>query len=89
MQFLIQDRDTTFPVAFDTVLTAEDVTIMRTPVQAPTTNACAERWLRSVREAWLDTLLIVSARHLERVLSVYIDYYNMHDRTKVSISSVQ
>ncbi len=55
--FLIHDRDSKFPVAFDTVFTSEAVTIVRTPVQAPNANAFAERWIRSVREEWLDQIL--------------------------------
>ncbi len=75
-RFLIHDRDATFPPSFDTVCISEDVEIIRTPVQAPNANACAERWIRSVREECLDKLLILGERHLQRVLSTYVDYYN-------------
>ncbi len=75
-RFLIHDRDTKFPAAFDTVFTAADVTIIRTPVQAPNANACAERWIRSVREECLDKILVLGERHLHRVLTAYVDYYN-------------
>jgi putative transposase len=76
VRFLIHDRDTQFAAAFDTVFTAEGVTIIRTPIQAPNANAVAERWIRSVREECLDKLLILGARHLQRVLTTYVDYYN-------------
>ena len=76
VRFLIHDRDSKFPAAFDTVFTAEEVTIIRTPVQAPNANAFAERWIRSVREECLDKLLILGERHLHRVLTTYVDYYN-------------
>jgi putative transposase len=75
-RFLIHDRDTKFPAAFDTVLTSENVTIIRTPVRAPNANAFAERWIRSVREECLDKVLIISEGHLHRVLTAYLDYYN-------------
>ncbi len=77
VRFLIHDRDTKFPAAFDGVFTAEDVTIIRTPVQAPNANAHAERWIRSVREECLDKLLILDEGHLRRVLRAYLDYYNL------------
>jgi putative transposase len=76
VRFLIHDRDSKFPTAFDTVFMSEGITIIRTPVRAPNANAFAERWIRSVREECLDKLLIVSERHLERVLQAYVGYYN-------------
>ena len=76
VRFLIHDRDTTFPAAFDTVFTSENVTIIRSPVRAPNANAFAERWVRSVREECLDKLIILNERHLQRVLTTYVDYFN-------------
>lgn len=49
---------------------------MKTPVRAPKANAVAERFVRTVRSGWLDWLLILNRRHLERVLRVYVDHYN-------------
>ena len=47
-----------------------------TPYRAPTANAVAERWIRSLREECLDHILIINERHLRRVLSEYITFYN-------------
>lgn len=38
----------------------------------------AERFVRTVRSECLDWLMIVSARHLERALTVFIDHYNTY-----------
>jgi putative transposase len=76
VRFLIHDRDATCPAAFDTVFAADEVTSVRTPVRAPNANAFAERWIRSVREECLDRLIIFGERHLYRVLTEYVTYYN-------------
>ncbi len=76
MHFVIHDWDTTFPAACDMLFAAEGVVMIRTPYQAPTANAFAERWIRSVQEECLDHLLIINERHLEQVLSEDVAYYN-------------
>jgi putative transposase len=58
------------------VLAAEAVRVIRTPLQAPVANCYAERWVGSVRRECLDWLIILGRRHLERVLSEFIDHYN-------------
>src|SRR5262249_666696 len=72
VRFLIHDRDAKFPRAFDTLLAAENIKVIRTLVQAPNANAHVERWVGSVRRECLDRLVIVGRRQLEHVLSVYL-----------------
>jgi putative transposase len=60
------------------VFTAIGTRIIRTPVQAPTANAIAERWICSVRRECTDRLLITGRRHLEALLAEYVDHYNTH-----------
>jgi len=79
VRFLVRDRDSKFPRAFDEVFRSEAVRVLRTPVRAPRANAYAERWVRTVRTECLDWLLILNRTHLERVLRVYIRHYN-HQR---------
>jgi len=40
------------------------------------TDRIAERFVRTARSESLDWLLILSVRHLERALTVFIDHYN-------------
>ncbi|WP_045877970.1 integrase core domain-containing protein [Pseudofrankia sp. DC12] len=78
IRYLIRDRDTKFTTAFDAVFTADNITILRTPVQAPVANAYAERWVGTVRRECLDHLLILGERHLTAVLTDFVDHYNAH-----------
>jgi putative transposase len=75
-RFLIRDRDAKYTRAFDAVFQSEGVRVIRTPVRTPQANGFAERWIRSVREACLDRLLIVNQQHLKRVLQDYVAYDN-------------
>jgi putative transposase len=77
-RFLIRDRDTKFTAAFDTVFTAIDVQIIKTPVRAPRANAIAERVVGTIRRELLDHLLILNRRHAVTVLREFERHYNDH-----------
>lgn len=54
MRCLIHDRDAKFTAAVDEVFRTEDIDTVRTPRRTPSTNAVAERWVRTVRNECLD-----------------------------------
>ncbi len=76
IRFLVRDRDTKFTSSFDQVLESIDAEAILTPARAPRANAYAERWVCTVRTECLDSLLVVSRRHPERVLEEYVRHYN-------------
>ena len=76
MKYLIRDHDTKFTESFDAVFEATGMEIVAIPYQAPNANATAERWVRSVREECLDRLIILNERHLRRILTEYVAYFN-------------
>ena len=76
IRFLIRDHDRKFTNSFDVIFEAQGTRIVRTPIQAPEANGIAERFVRTARSECLDWMLIGSARHLERTLTVFIDHYN-------------
>jgi putative transposase len=75
---LIHDRDRKFSRSFDEVFRSEAIDVIKTPVQAPNANACAERLVRTLRSDCLDRCLILSGRHLDHLLRVYREHYNGH-----------
>src|SRR3954463_6398189 len=78
LRFLLRDRDSKFPAAFDAVLTAEGIHILKSPPQAPRANSFAERWVGAVRRECTDRMLIVGERHLATALADYTAHYNGH-----------
>lgn len=77
-RYLIRDRDSKFTRSIDAVFVSEGIEMIKTPVRAPKANAIAERFVGTIRRECLDWLLIVNHRHLEHVLSVFVDHYNAH-----------
>jgi putative transposase len=75
-RFLVRDRDGKFTAAFDTVLAAAGIQVLKSPPRAPKANAFAERRVRTVRTECLDWVLVCNGRHLERVLTDYVRHYN-------------
>jgi putative transposase len=78
LRFLVRDRDAKFTAAFDAVLAAEGIEVLRTPVRAPRANAYAGRWVGTVRREVLDRMLIFGGGQLRLVLAEFVDYYNVH-----------
>ena len=76
VKFLIRDRDTKFVGPFDEVLSSIGARVIKTPVRAPRANAFAERFVGTARRECLDWLLIRNERHLERVLTEFVEHYN-------------
>lgn len=76
VRYLVHDRDSKFAAAFDEVFRSEGITVIHTPIRAPRANAHAERFVRTVRAECLDWLLILSRRHLQQTLRVFVAHYN-------------
>ncbi len=78
VEYLVRDRDTKFTASFDAVFAAEGTRVVKTPVRAPRANAICERVIGTMRRECLDRMLILGRRHLEAVLSEYVEHYNSH-----------
>jgi putative transposase len=77
-RFLIRDRAGQFTEAFDAVLTAAGIEVVKIPPRSPRANAYSERWVRTARSECTDRMLIAGPRHLRAILDEYVAHYNRH-----------
>jgi transposase InsO family protein len=75
-RFSSTDRDAKFTAAFDAVLAAAGIAVVKIPPRAPRANAYAERRVRTVRTECQDWTMIWNRHHLGRVLIRYLEHYN-------------
>jgi len=76
VKFLIRDSDAKFVGPFNEVISSIGARVIKTPFRAPRANAFAERFVGTARRECLDWLLIRNERHLERVLTEFVEHYN-------------
>jgi transposase InsO family protein len=80
---LLRDRDSSYGQHFRRRVAAMGITEVITAPRSPWQNACVERVIGSIRRECLDHIVIFNERHLRRVLSSYVDYYQ---RTRTHLS---
>jgi hypothetical protein len=78
-QYLIHDRDTKFCAAFQQLIDTAGVERVVLPPRSPNLNACAERWVRSVKEECLARLILCGEAALCLALNEYLAHYH-HER---------
>jgi putative transposase len=74
-RYLLRDRDASYGQHFRKRVAAMGITEVITAPRSPWQNACVERVIGSIRRECLDHIVIFNERHLRRVLSSYVDYY--------------
>jgi len=73
-RYLLRDRDKSYGPAFRHRVRAMGITEVITAPRSPWQNPYVERLVGSIRRECLDHVIILSERHLRRVLSSYFQY---------------
>src|SRR5271157_4739638 len=82
-RYLLRDRDSSYGADFCNRVEAMGIREVITAPRSPWQNAYVERVIGSIRRECLDHIVIFNERHLRRVLSSYVDYYQ---RTRTHLS---
>ena len=83
-RFLIFDRDAKYGLEVPRAVRSMAIRPVRTSFQSPWQNGIAERWVESCRRDLLDHVIAFNERHLKRLLSDYVRYYQ-EDRTHLGL----
>jgi putative transposase len=84
-RWLVRDRDAIYGDAFRRRVAGMGMTEVMAAPSSPWQNPFAERLIGSLRRECLDHVIILSQRHLRRVLARYVSYYHQ-SRTHLSLA---
>jgi len=73
---LIRDNDRKYGASFSPVAFGTGIDVLCTPYRAPKANAICERFLGSLQRECLGHFIILSERHLYRIVKEYARYFN-------------
>jgi putative transposase len=75
-RYLIRDRDSIYGEEVRRTIRNLGIEEVVTAPRSPWQNPFVERLIGSIRRECLDHVIVLNARHLRRILSAYLDYYN-------------
>ena len=75
-KYLIRDRDSKYATHFSAMAISSGIEELKTPYRTPPANGICERFMGSLRRECLDQILSQDGRHVQRVVKVYIAYFN-------------
>jgi transposase InsO family protein len=84
-RYLIRDRDQIYGERFSRQARILNIQQAVIAPRSPWQNGYAERVIGSIRRECLDHVVVIGERHLLRILSKYLDYYN-RTRTHLSLA---
>lgn len=71
--YILRDRDSTYGRVFTAMVEAMGIEDVPTAPRSPWQNPCVERLIGTVRRDCLDHVIVLTERHLYRVLAEYVD----------------
>jgi transposase InsO family protein len=74
--YLLHDRDAKFCAAFDGILQAVGVKVVKLPPRSPNLNAHCERWIRSVKTEVLSKMIFFGESSLRHCLANYVSHFH-------------
>jgi len=74
--YLIIDRDAKYSAQFWRLIRDNSTKVIRLPPRSPSLNACAERFVRSIKNECLDRMIFVGQESLRRAVAEYIEHYH-------------
>ncbi len=83
-RFLIRDRDGIYGLEFQTRVANMGIKEVVTAAKSPWQNPFVERIVGSIRRECLNHVIVLSERHLVRILTSYFEYYH-ESRTHLSL----
>ena len=84
-RYLLRDRHAIYGERFQRRVESMGIEQVLTAPRSPWQNPFVERLIGSVRRDCLDLVIVLSERHLRRILSMYFDYYHRW-RTHLSLA---
>ena len=75
-RYLVFDRDAIFSPAVVEFIRAMGTKPVRISYRSPWQNGTAERWIGNCRREMLEHVVVLSERHLIRLMRLYISYYH-------------
>jgi len=84
-KYLIRDRDSIYGNYFRQRVKNMGITEILTAPRSPCQNPYVERLIGSIRRECLNHVIVLSERHLLKLLSSYFKYYNQ-DRTHCGLN---
>ena len=75
-RYLIHDRSPVFTPAFDAILKAAGVDVVKLPPRSPDLNSYCERFVRSIKSECLDKMIFFGEKQLRRAVEQFMIHYH-------------